>query len=58
MVGIPNFLILLSILIGGRLLGIVGAILAIPLVGTFYETIKSYFSSKRTYEKSFSFYCH
>ncbi len=47
MVGIPNFLILLSILIGGRLLGIVGAILAIPLVGTFYETIKSYFSSKK-----------
>lgn len=47
MVGIPNFLILLSILIGGKFLGIVGAILAIPLVGTFYETIKSYFLSKK-----------
>jgi predicted PurR-regulated permease PerM len=47
MVGIPTFLVLFSILIGGKLMGIVGALLAIPLVGIFYETIRSYFLSKR-----------
>jgi predicted PurR-regulated permease PerM len=47
MVGIPTFLVLLSILFGGKLLGIIGAILAIPLVGIFYETTKTYFLSKK-----------
>jgi len=47
MIGVPTFLILLSILVGGKLLGIVGAILAIPLVGIFYETIKLYFLSRK-----------
>jgi len=47
MIGVPTFLILLSILVGGKLLGIVGAVLAIPLVGIFYETIKSYFLSRK-----------
>ncbi len=47
MVGIPTFLVLLSILFGGKLLGIAGAVLAIPLVGILYETTKSYFLSKR-----------
>jgi len=47
MVGIPTFLVLLSILFGGKLLGIAGAILAIPLAGILYETTKSYFLSKK-----------
>lgn len=47
MVGIPTFLVLLSILFGGKLMGIIGAVLAIPLVGIFYETVKSYFLSKK-----------
>jgi len=47
MVGIPTFLVLLSILFGGKLMGIIGAVLAIPLVGIFYETTKSYFLSRK-----------
>jgi len=47
MVGIPTFLVLFSILIGGELMGIIGALLAIPLVGIFYETIKAYFLTKK-----------
>ncbi|MDD3170401.1 MAG: AI-2E family transporter [Candidatus Paceibacterota bacterium] len=47
MVGLPTFLVLFSILIGGKLLGIVGAVLAIPLAGIFYETVKSYFLSRK-----------
>ncbi|MDD5569143.1 MAG: AI-2E family transporter [Candidatus Pacebacteria bacterium] len=42
MVGIPNFLVLLSILIGGELMGIIGAFLAIPIAGVIYETLKNY----------------
>jgi predicted PurR-regulated permease PerM len=42
MVGIPNFLVLISILVGGELLGVIGAILAIPLGAILYETLKNY----------------
>jgi methionyl-tRNA synthetase len=34
-------------------MGIIGAVLAIPLVGIFYETIKSFFYQKKNHEKSF-----
>ena len=47
MVGIPTFLVLLSILFGGKLFGIIGVIISIPLVGILYETMKSYFLSKK-----------
>ena len=49
-IGIPNFLILLSILIGGQLLGAVGAILAIPLGAVIYETLKNYIAYKKNQE--------
>lgn len=46
-IGIPNFLVLLSILIGAQLLGFVGAILAIPLGAVLYETLKNYIAYKK-----------
>lgn len=42
MIGLPNFLILTSILVGGKLAGIVGMVLAIPISGILYETVKNY----------------
>lgn len=49
-IGIPNFLVLLSILIGAQLLGFVGAILAIPLCAVLYETLKNYMAYKKEHE--------
>ncbi|HPC30347.1 MAG TPA: AI-2E family transporter [Candidatus Pacearchaeota archaeon] len=49
-IGIPNFLVLLSILIGGQLLGAVGAILAIPLAAVVYETLRNYIVYKKENE--------
>ena len=49
-IGIPNFLVLLSILIGAQLLGFVGAILAIPLCAVLYETLKNYIAYKKEHE--------
>jgi predicted PurR-regulated permease PerM len=47
MIGLPNFLILTSILIGGKLAGIVGMVLAIPIAGILYETVKNYIIAKK-----------
>ncbi|MFZ3054646.1 MAG: AI-2E family transporter [Minisyncoccales bacterium] len=47
MVGLPNVLVLLSIIIGGILGGIIGAILAIPLTGIIFEGLKDYFNSRK-----------
>ncbi|MDD4409907.1 MAG: AI-2E family transporter [Candidatus Pacebacteria bacterium] len=47
MVGLPNFLILASILVGGKLVGIVGMVLAIPIAGIMYETFKNYIMAKK-----------
>jgi predicted PurR-regulated permease PerM len=49
-IGIPNFLVLISILIGGQLMGIIGAVLAIPLFAVLYETVKNYFIYKKNQE--------
>jgi predicted PurR-regulated permease PerM len=49
-IGIPNFLVLISILIGGQLMGVVGAVLAIPLFAVLYETVKNYFEYKKNQE--------
>ncbi|MFA5086938.1 MAG: AI-2E family transporter [Candidatus Paceibacterota bacterium] len=46
-IGIPNFLVLFSILIGAELLGVVGAVLAIPLFAVLYETVKNYITYKK-----------
>lgn len=47
MVGLPNFLILASILVGGELMGVVGMVLAIPIGGILYETVKNYINVKK-----------
>lgn len=47
MVGLPNVLVLLSIIVGGLLGGIIGAILAIPLAGILFEGLKDYFNHRK-----------
>lgn len=39
----PPFLVLFSLLVGGKLMGIVGAILAIPLFGVFFNFLRKIF---------------
>lgn len=45
-VGLPPILVLLSLAVGGKLLGILGAILFIPLAAMIYEFSKRFFSEK------------
>ena len=42
-VGLPPFLVLVSLLIGGKLLGIGGAILAVPLTGIIFKILQEIF---------------
>lgn len=44
--GIPSFLILISILLGGKLFGMVGIFIAIPITTICYEMLKNYISTK------------
>ncbi|MFH1582286.1 MAG: AI-2E family transporter [bacterium] len=50
-VGLPPVLVLISLSIGAQLLGILGAILAIPLAGILYEFLRD-FLKKRKEEKA------
>ena len=45
--GLPISLVLISILVGGALWGIMGAILAIPVAGILFESFRDYFKSKK-----------
>ncbi|MFA6347934.1 MAG: AI-2E family transporter [Candidatus Paceibacterota bacterium] len=47
LIGLPNFLILASILIGGQIAGVIGMFLAIPAGGILYETAKNYILAKK-----------
>ena len=47
MVGLPAILVLTALLIGGKLWGILGAILTIPLVGVIYEFLKDYLQKRK-----------
>ncbi len=51
-VGLPPALVLVALAVGGKLWGIVGAILAIPLAGVLFELLKDYLAKikKRTAE--------
>jgi len=46
-VGLPPVLVLISLAIGGKLLGILGAVLAIPLAGVIYEFLKHFLQKKK-----------
>jgi predicted PurR-regulated permease PerM len=46
-VGLPSSLVLLSLAIGGSLLGILGAILAIPLTGILFEFLRDFLKKKK-----------
>ncbi len=45
--GIPPIIILVALVLGGKLWGVMGAILAIPLAGIIYEFSKDYFRKLR-----------
>jgi len=53
-VGLPPVLVLISLAIGGKLLGILGAILAIPLAGVIYEFLRDFLKRKKEAEISSS----
>jgi predicted PurR-regulated permease PerM len=46
-IGLPPALVLISLAIGGRLLGILGAILAIPIAGILFEFWKDFLRERR-----------
>ncbi len=47
MVGLPSVLVLIALLIGGRLWGILGAVLAIPLTSIIYEFISDFLKGRK-----------
>jgi predicted PurR-regulated permease PerM len=46
-IGMPPVLVIIALIIGGKLWGIMGAILAIPLFGILFEFIKEFLKKKR-----------
>jgi len=46
-IGIPPALVLVSLAIGGKLLGVLGAILAIPLAGIIFEFLRDFLKKKK-----------
>ena len=46
-VGLPPVLVLLSLAIGAKLLGILGAVLAVPLAGIIFEFVKDFLKKKK-----------
>jgi len=51
-VGIPAVLVLISLMVGGKLWGILGAILVIPLVGGIYEFFRDFLKKRENYNPS------
>ena len=50
-VGIPAVLVLLSLAIGGKLLGVLGAVLAIPMTAILFEFLKDFLKKKKDKEE-------
>lgn len=48
---LPPALVLISVMVGGKLLGILGAIFAIPLAGMIYEFLKDFLERRREGEE-------
>lgn len=48
-VGLPPVLVLISLSVGAKLLGILGAILAIPLAGILFEFVRDFLKRKKEY---------
>jgi predicted PurR-regulated permease PerM len=46
-VGIPPVLVLLSVAVGGKLLGVLGAVLAIPMFGIIFEFLKDFLAKRK-----------
>ena len=46
-VGLPPVLVLLSLAIGAQLLGLLGAILAIPIAGIIFEFLRDFLKKKK-----------
>jgi len=46
-VGLPPALVLISLVVGGHLWGLLGAILAIPLFGILFEFLKEFLQRRR-----------
>jgi len=46
-VGLPPVLVLLSLVVGGELWGVLGAILAVPLFGILFEFLKGFLEKRR-----------
>jgi len=51
-VGLPPVLVLVALAIGGKLLGILGAVLAIPLAGVIFEFLRDFLKKRKEYEAS------
>ncbi len=49
-IGLPAVLVIVALMVGGRLWGILGAILAIPLFGLVYEFLKDFLKKKKGVE--------
>jgi len=50
-IGIPPSLVLISLVVGGKLWGILGAILIIPLVGIIFEVLSDYLERSKKMEE-------
>ena len=49
-IGLPPVLVLISLMIGGKLWGILGAILAIPLAGIVFEFTRDFLKKRKETE--------
>ncbi|MEA3505932.1 MAG: AI-2E family transporter, partial [Elusimicrobiota bacterium] len=49
-VGLPPVLVLIALMVGGKLWGILGAILAIPLLGLLYEFLRDFLKKRKESE--------
>lgn len=46
-IGLPPVLVIIAVLVGGKLWGLMGALLAIPIAGIFYEFLRDFLKRKK-----------